>query len=160
MTHVHPGINIELQYIRSTSEYILKLQLHQHSLLTRKVFTRHNLSAQVFFFVSSGSSSGLRHLQIHLHLQVIFICKSSSLDLDHLSIWSIITGSGSSLDIDHHGTSSLDLDHLSIWIIITGLDLDHYCWIIITGFGSTLVLSHDSSRHRKFYRASPFSCWL
>ena len=30
-----PGINIGLQYIIYTSEYILKLQLHQHSLLTR-----------------------------------------------------------------------------------------------------------------------------
>ena len=26
---IHPGINIRLQYIRNTSEYILKLQLHQ-----------------------------------------------------------------------------------------------------------------------------------
>ena len=26
---IHPGINIWLQYIRNTSEYILKLQLHQ-----------------------------------------------------------------------------------------------------------------------------------
>ena len=32
---IHPGINIGLQYIRNTSEYILKLQLDQHSLLTR-----------------------------------------------------------------------------------------------------------------------------
>ena len=53
----------EIQYIRYTSEYILKLQRHQHSLLTRKVLSRHNLSAQVFFSVSSG----------HLHIQVIFI---------------------------------------------------------------------------------------
>ena len=58
---------------------------------------------------SSSSSS-------HLCLQVIFI-----------------TGSGSSLDLDLHRTSSLDLDHYSIWIIMTGLDLDHHSiWIIIT----------------------------
>ena len=29
MTQVHLGINIGLQYIRNTSEYIPKLQLHQ-----------------------------------------------------------------------------------------------------------------------------------
>ena len=29
----------EIQYIRYTSEYISKLQIHQHSLLTRKVFS-------------------------------------------------------------------------------------------------------------------------
>ena len=74
------------------SEYILKLQIHQHSLLTRKVFSRHNLSAQVLFSISSGSSSS------HLHLQVIFIVKSS-LDLDHH--W-IIIKVGSSLDHHHH----------------------------------------------------------
>ena len=102
-----------MQYIRYTSEYILKLQLHQHSLLTRKVFFQQNLLAQVFFSVSSGSSSSLCHLQSHLYLQVIF------------------TGFGSSLDLDHHGTSPLDLDHLLILINITGLDLDHHSiWII------------------------------
>ena len=34
-----PGINIGVQYIKYTSEYILKLQIHQHSLLTREVFS-------------------------------------------------------------------------------------------------------------------------
>ena len=29
----------EIQYIKYTSEYISKLQIHQHSLLTRKVFS-------------------------------------------------------------------------------------------------------------------------
>ena len=130
--------------IRYTSEYILKLQIHQHFLLTRKVFSRHNLSAHVFFSVSSGSSMSFHHVHLrfififklsssssHLHIQVIFIFKSSSSsDLDHH--WNIITGSGSSLDLDHH-----------YWIIITG---------------SSQVLSHDSSHHRKFYKAGPFSC--
>ena len=118
--------NIEVQYIRYTSEYISKLQIHQHSLLTRKVFSRHNFQHKSYslylldhhrvlvIFKSSSSSS-------HLHLQVIFIIGSgSSLDLDHHSIWiitvfgsslDIITRSGSSLDMDHHWTSSLDLDH-------------------------------------------------
>ena len=63
MTQTHPGINIGVQYIRYTSEYILMLQIHQHSLLTRKVFSRHNFLALVFFFGSSH----------HLHIQVIFI---------------------------------------------------------------------------------------
>ena len=43
----------EIEYMKYTSEYIPKLQRHQHSLLTRKVFTRHNSSAQVFFTGSS-----------------------------------------------------------------------------------------------------------
>ena len=85
-----PDRNIMVQYIIYTNEYILKLQIHQHTLLTRKVISRHNLPAQVFFSVSSESSSSIRHLQSHLYLQVIFICKSSS------------SGSGSSLDLDHH----------------------------------------------------------
>ena len=139
MTQVHPGINIKLQHIRNTSEYISKLQFHQHSLLTRKVFSRHNFSTLVFFSVSTRSS-------LHIHLQVIFISRSSSSsDLDHHHwIW-IITGSGSSFDLDHHWTSSLE-HHLWIWIISVG--------------ASSQVLYHDSSHHRKFHRASPFSCWL
>ena len=111
MTQLHYRcfpINIGVQYIRCTSEYILKLQLHQHSLLTSKVFSRHNLSAQIFFSISSGSSS------IHLHLQVILIFKSySSSSLDHHLIWSITISSSS---LDHHliwsitgSSSSLDL---------------------------------------------------
>ena len=92
----------EIQYMKYTSEYIPKLQIHQHSLVTRKVFSRHNLLALVFFSVSSGSSSS------PCHIQFIFIFKSSSsLDLDHHSFW-IITRA-SSLDLDHH-----------CWIIITG----------------------------------------
>ena len=149
---IHPGINIGLQYIINKSEYIPKLQLHQHSLLTRKVFYRHNLLAQVFFSISSRSSLSPHHL----HLQVISIFKSPSssshlhLDLDLHSIWIIINGSGSSLDRDH------------LWSIISGsgssLNLDHLCWIINTE--SSRVLSHDSSHHRKFYRANPFSWWM
>ena len=157
----HPRINIELQYIRYTDEYILKLQIHQYSLLARKLFSRHNLSAQVFFSVSSRSSSSSHDI----HLQVIFIFNSSS------------SGSGSSLDMDHHhwiwiitrsgssfsgSRSSLDMDHHHwIWIIPrSGSYLEHNfsIWIIMTR--SSRVLSHDSSLHRKFFRASPFWCWL
>ena len=159
-------------------EYIPKLHIHQHSLLTRKVFFRHNFLALVFFSVSTRSS----------RLQVIFVFKSysssSHLDLDHLSIWintNGITGSRSSLDLDHHhcwiwiitrsgsssldwiwiitrsGSSLLDLDHHSIWI-----SRSHHNWIwIIARSGSPLVIIMGIlSRHRKFYRASPFSCWM
>ena len=78
-------------------------------LLTRKVFSRHYLLAQFFFFVSSGSSLS----PYHLHLQFISIFKSSSssshLDLNHYHwIW-IITRFGSSLVLEH-----------LYWIIITG----------------------------------------
>ena len=110
-------------------KYILKLHIHQHSLLTRKVFFLHNFQHKSSS-LSSGSSSSPRHLQVffifksyssssHLHVQVIFII-----------------GSGSSLDLDHHWTSSLDLDHH--WT--SSLDMDHHCWIwiIITRFGSSL----------------------
>ena len=65
------------------SEYIPNLQIHQHSLLTRKLFSWHNSSTQVFF---SGSSSKLDHHWI--------IIKARS-SLDHR--WIIIkTGSSSS----------------------------------------------------------------
>ena len=113
-----PGIKIGVQDIWYTSEYIPKLKINQHSLLTRKVFSRHNLSARVFFFVSSRSSMSSRHLH-------------------------------------------LDLDHHSIWIITVGSSLlEHHCWIIITRSGSSRMLSPDSSCHRKFYKAIPFSCWM
>ena len=159
--------------IRSEVTYTSTLPLNQEGILPTQ------FSALVFFSASTGSSSS----SSHLHLQVIFIFKSSR--------------SGSSLDLDDHRTSSQDLDHHSIWIIITGLDLDHHSiWIIsldriwiITRSGSLLLdLDHHSiwisrihhnwiwiitrsgsslviimcviSRHRKFYRTSPFSCWL
>ena len=62
----------EIQYMKYTSEYISNLQIHQHSLLTRKIFSRHNSSSQVFI---TGSK------------------------LDHHQSW-IITRSSSKLD--HH----------------------------------------------------------
>ena len=132
MTQIHyrhfPGINIEVQYIIYTSEYIPKLQIHQHSLLTRKVFSRHNLSALVFFFVLTRSSR-------HIHIQFIFIFKSSSsLDLDHHLIQIIITRSRSSLDLDHLGDIIIGFG--------SSLDLDHHCQIIITGSRSSLDLDH------------------
>src|SRR5882757_5845852 len=71
-----------VQYMKYTNEYIPKLQIHQHSLLTRKVFSRHNLSAQVLFSVSFGSSSS--------HLHQIWSITGSSSSLDH-HCW-IITG--------------------------------------------------------------------
>ena len=93
-----------MQYIRYTSEYISKLQIHQHSLLTRKVFFRHN-----FQYYSSSL--------YQLDLLIICISKSSLyschlyLDLDH-HYWII-------LNLKHHWII-LDLEHH--WII---LDLEH-----------------------------------
>ena len=114
----HPEINIGLQYIRNTSEYILELHIHKHSILTMKVFSRHNFQHK---------SSCLYHLG---HRQVLVIFNR---------IWITIIGSGSSLDMDHHhwiwiitrsGSPSLDLDHHWIWSTITGsgssLDMDHH----------------------------------
>ena len=127
-------------------EYIIKLQIHQHSLLTRKVFLRHNF--QHWY-------SSLYQLD-HLRLQIIFIFKSYSIsNLDHLLIW-IIIGHHHWISIITQSQSSLDLDHHSIWIITS-----YHHWIsIITRSRSPLVLSHDSSHHRNLYRAIPFSCWL
>ena len=139
---IHPRINMGLQYIRNTSEYIPKLQLHRHSLLTRKVFSWHNLSAQVFFSVSYRSSS----IPHHLHIQVIFIwiwiitrSGSSSLDLDHPSIWIISRA------------SSLDMDHSLIWIISArSSSLDHHrCYLmilLITGSSTEPTLFHAGCR--------------
>ena len=175
MTQVHPGINIGLQQIRNTSEYISKLQLHQHSLLTRKVFSRHNLSAQVFFSISSRSSSSSKSSSSssHLHLQVIWIQIISQSGSSQNWIWIIIEHHHWIWIITRSGSSSLD----QIWIITrsgSSLDLDHHCWIwiitrsrslrvIITGSGSQLdlvIIMCVLSRHRNFYRASPFSCQL
>ena len=68
------------------------------------------------------------------------------MDLDHLSIWIIITGSGSSLDLDHHRWIWIISRSRSSSNIITGsgssLDQDHHCWIIITGSRSSLDLDH------------------
>ena len=134
--------------IRYTSEYIQKLQINQHSLLTRKVFSRHNLSSQVFFSVSSGLSSSHLHLQVififkssspssHLHCQVIFIFKSSSSSLDHHLIW-IITG------------SSLSLDHHWIIIIITASTISiKWCYLfilLVTGSSTEPALFHAGCR--------------
>ena len=113
---IHPRINIGLQYIRNTSEYIPMLHIHQHSLLTRKVFSRRNFQHKSYslylldhhwvliIFKSSSYSS-------HIHIQVIFMIGSrssldivigfgTSLDMDHHWIW-IVTRSGSFL-LDHH----------------------------------------------------------
>ena len=119
-------------------EYIRKLQLHQHSLLTRKVFSRQNLSAQVLFSVSSGSSMSSCHLHLqvtssscYLHIQVIFIFKSSS-SSSHIHCQVIFIKYGSSLV--HHliwivtAGSSSSLDHRLIWIVTARSSsiLDHH----------------------------------
>ena len=135
-----PRVNIKVQYMITTSEYIPKFQLHQHSLLTRKVFSQHNLSSQVFFSVSSRSSSS----PCHLHLQVIFIFNSSSSSTHiHHRIWIITRSRSSSLDLDHHW----------IWIISGSgrslLDHHHGCYLLIllvTGIYTEPALFHVGCR--------------
>ena len=113
-------------------KYILKLQLHQHSLLTRKVFSRHNFHhwsssldlLVIYIFKSSSSSS-------HLHHRIWIITGH------HHRIW-IITWSGSSL-LDHHHW---------IWIITrsrSSLGHHHGCYLLIlliTGSSTELALFH------------------
>ena len=119
-----PDRNIEVQYIIYTSEYILKLQIHQHFLLTRKVFS-------LTQFISTI-------------LLLWIIIKAGSL-LEQRQVW-IITRSTSSLD--HHQIN-----------IKAGSSLDHHqhhCFCYL----EQMVLSLNSTHHRKFYRANPFSCWV
>ena len=147
MTQIHYNISRNKNWVTIDKKYIPKLQLHQHSLLTRKVFFRHNfqhwcssldqldhLCLQVIFIFGSGSSLDLDHHRTssldldHHHQTGSGSSLDLDLDLDHLSIWIITTRSGSSLDLDHHRLSSLDLDHY-YWIwIITGCH--HWIWIV------------------------------
>ena len=92
--------------IKYTIKYIPKLQIHQHSLLTRKVFSWHSSSIQVFTTTSSSK-------------------------LDHHQRW-IIIQVGSSSKLDHH----------------------HHCLRYL----EEMVLSLNSTRHRKFYRAILAGC--
>ena len=110
--------------MKYTSEYIPKLQLHKQSILTRKVFSRHNSSAKVFII---GSSSMLNHHCI--------IIKFGSL-LDYHQRW-IITGSSSKLD--HH------------WIIIITAYAILIKWfylsiLLITGSSTEPTLFHAGCR--------------
>ena len=122
-----------LKYIIYIDEYIPKLHIHQHSLLTRKVFFRHN------FQHWSSSLYQLDHLIICilslLSLQVIFIFKSSSLDLDHFSIWIIMEHHHWIWIISRSGSTSLDLIWIITWSVSSLLDLDHH-WL------SSLDLDH------------------
>ena len=146
----------------NVSEYILKLQLHQHSLLTRKVLSRHNFhrwsSSLDLLIICISKSSCLQ--VIFIFMPSSFGSVSSSLDhtrsetsLDHTRSGKSLdhTRSGTSLDHTRSGTSSLDLDHHSIWIIITRFgssmqDLDHHSiWIITAGSGSSLNLHLSES---------------
>ena len=130
----HRGMTIWLKYIIDTSrnkhrvtihrwidEYIKKLQIHQHSLLTRKVFFRHNfqhwssslyqLDHLVIFIFKYSYSSSILLIRVffvfeaslsssHLLLQVFFITGSTSSWLVAHHCW-IITRFGSSSSLDH-----------------------------------------------------------
>ena len=54
MTQIHPEINIGLQYIRNTDEYILKLQLHEQQ--THNVIVDDHL--QSFYLAIEGLRAG------------------------------------------------------------------------------------------------------
>ena len=73
--------------IRYTSEYILKLQIHQHSLLTRKVFSWHSSLAKVFI---TRSLSKLDH---HQRWIVIITTSAISSKWCYLSILLVIGSS-------------------------------------------------------------------
>ena len=126
--------------IRYTSKYIPKLQIHQHSLLTRKVFSWHNSSAQVFF---SESSSKLDHHWI--------IIKYGS-SLNHHQVWIII---GSSSSLDHHWInikSSSSLYQHQVWIIIIitasaiSINWFHLSILLIMGSSTKVAPFHTGCR--------------
>ena len=121
--------------------------------------TRHNIYKWIHSKVTNTSTLGRYSfdtifstgLLLYINWIISSYAYSSLLSLQFIFIFR----SGSSLDLDHHGTSSPDLDHHSIWIIIghhhwiwiiTGSGsslLDHHHWIwIITGSGSSLGLEH------------------
>ena len=81
--------------IRYTIEYILKLQIHQHSLLARKVFSWNNSSAQVFITRSSSKLD-------HHHHWIIIIAPCISSKWCYLSILLVI-GSSTELALFHDG---------------------------------------------------------
>ena len=76
----HPRLVTMKYNVKYTSQYIPKLQIHQHSLLTRNIFSWHNSSVQVFV---TRSSSKMDHHQI-------WIITRSSSKLDHRQSWIII----------------------------------------------------------------------
>ena len=93
----------EIQYMKYSSEYIPKLQIHQHSLLTRKVFFRHNSSAKVLV---TGSSSKLEHYWI-----ITITASAISIKWCYLSILLVI---GSSIELTpFHASCRLSL-HVGI----------------------------------------------
>ena len=60
MNQIHPGMNIGLQYIRNTDEYILKLQLHQQS-DGPLVMVETRGSVELDIIIGFGSSLTLDH---------------------------------------------------------------------------------------------------
>ena len=126
--------------IRYTREYIPKLQIHQHSLLTRKVFSWHNSSAQVFI---TRSSSNLDH-----HWIIIIITASSiSIKWCYLSIL-LITGSSTEPTLFHVGC------RLSLHV---GLPLQSQSFFILD---VGLYRANPFSYWMYLHRASPFSYWM
>ena len=90
----------------------MNLQIHQHSLLTRKVFSWHNSSTQVFVI---GSSSKLDHHKNMDHQWIIIIALAISIKWFYLSIL-LVTGSSTEATLFHVGCRP---------ILHVGLDLQH-----------------------------------
>ena len=126
-----PNRNIGVQYIRYTSEYISKLQIHQHSLLTRKVFS-------LTKFIST--------------ILLLWIIIKAGSSLDQHQVW-IITRSTSSPDprwINIKARSSSKLDHHQIIInIIASAISNKWCYLsilLVTRSSTDPTLFHASCR--------------
>ena len=126
-----PDRNIEVQYIIYTSEYILKLQIHQHFLLTRKVFS-------LTQFIST--------------ILLLWIIIKAGSSLDQHQVWNITRSTSSP---NHHwinikAGSSSKLDHHQIIINITAFAvLNKWCYLsilLVTGSSTDPNLFHIDCR--------------
>ena len=116
----------EIQYIKYASEYILKLQIHQHSLLTRNIFSRHNSSTQVFI---TGSSSKLDHYWI-----IIITAYAISIKWCYLLIL-LVTGSYTEPTLFHVGFRP---------ILHVGLHLLQHLYLTMGGTHPTSMLERPA----------------
>ena len=150
--------NNQIQYMKYTSECILKLQIHQHSLLTRKVFSGHNSSAQVFVtgsFIKVGSS--LDH-----HQSWIIIASTISSKWFYLSIL-LIKGSSTKptlLHVDCRPSLHVGLHQQRqpfFMLDVLPFSCKEFSY---RANPFSYQMQHLASRKDLNYRASPFSCWM
>ena len=160
--------------IKYTSEYILNLQIHQHSLLTRKVFSWHNSSTQVFI---TGSSSKLDHHQSWI---IIIIVSSISLKWCYLSILLVIgsstdpaffhVGCMPSLHVGLHRESqpffmldvTLETQPFFMLVVVLHLQSQTFSMLVVALQSQSFFMLVVRLALYKFflYRPNPFSCWL